>query len=96
MAKVFVLNRGAHDYSRAERFGELVYLTDGMLAKNATSVMFRIMREAFKDSAPEDFIVISSLSTLCSIACSEFSIKHGKLNLLLFNGEDYICRNIKF
>lgn len=94
--RVYVLNRGAHDYKAAEAFGEVIYISDGMLSRNATGVMFRMVQEAFEDSISDDYIVISSISTLCAIACSAFTAKHGKINLLLFHSDGYIHRQIKF
>ena len=96
MPKVYVLNRGAHDYSKASHFGTLVYVSDGMLAKLSTGVMFRMLQDAFKDSSPDDYILLSSLTTLCVVACSMFAVKHGKVNLLIFSGDDYISRQINF
>lgn len=96
MSKVYVLNRGSHDYSQAERFGEIVYLTDGMLSKLATGVMYRVLSEAFKDSQPSDYILLSSLTTLCSLAVALFAVQHGRVNLLIYHQENYIVRKIVF
>lgn len=96
MPKVYVLNRGAHDYSMAERFGELVYLSDGMLGRVATGQMYRMLYEGLADAQPEDFILLSSLTTLCSIATGIMVAKHGAVNLLLFHKNAYVSRRINF
>ena len=96
MPKVFILNRGSHDYSQAARFGELTYISDGMLDKLSTGVMFRILQEAFKNSCPEDYILLSSLTTLCSIATAMFSSMHGCVNLLIFHQDNYVVRRVSF
>ena len=96
MPKVYVLNRGGHDYAEAERFGELVYCTDGLIDKLDTSLMFRELSVAMKDSQPDDYILLTSLSSLCSVACAMFAAKHGKLNLLLFRGDGYVSRTLVF
>lgn len=94
MKKVFVINRGGHDYSRAERFGSLVYCSEGLLAKSDIGHMFRIIQSKMVDSGPEDYILISGLSSMSSVACAIFGHKHGRLNLLIYWDGDYVERNI--
>lgn len=94
MPKVYVPNKGAHDYSAAERFGRLVYCTEGTLQKYNTSQMVRELSAAMVGSTADDFIMLTSLSTLCSVACAIFAKKHGRINLLIFKDDDYVCRKI--
>lgn len=94
MPKVFVVNRGGHDFSKAIRFGEIVFLSEGEVNKYAVSQMYRMFASKIKDSSPDDFILITSLTSMCSIVCSMFARKHGRLNLLLYKDSDYIERKI--
>ena len=84
MNKVFVVNRGCHDHSDAERFGELVYLSEGSINRYATGKMYREFIEPLKKSGPEDYILTTGLTIMSVIACSIFARMHGRLNLLLF------------
>lgn len=93
--KVYIVNRSGHDHSDAERFGELVYLTEGKMDRYNTNQMYRIFAEAFRDSEPDDYILPTSLNILCSTACAVFARKHGTLNLLLFKNGKYIERNLQ-
>ena len=95
MSKVFVVNRGAHDYSDAEHFGELVFCTEGLVDAYDVAEMYRIFIDRFKSSDPEDFILMTSLNIICSIACATFGRKHGQLNLLLFKNGAYIERHVQ-
>lgn len=92
--KVFIINRGAHDYSDAEQYGTLCYCTEGLVGKFNTSQMVREFQTAFRDSHKDDYILLTSLTTLCSIACSVFSIMHGRLNLLIFKDDRYVIRKV--
>lgn len=92
--KIFILNKGAHDFSDAERYGEIVYCTEGMVGKYNTSHMTRVFQEMFKDSDQNDYILLTSLATLCSIACSVFAVQHGRLNLLIFKDDRYVVRRV--
>jgi hypothetical protein len=93
---VYVLNRGPHDYSKAQRFGRLVYMSDGMLPKFNTGTIFRMVQEFLSNSQSTDYIVLSSLSVLQAIASAYFTHKHGVLNLLIFKDGDYVARTLKF
>lgn len=94
MPKVYVVNRGPHNYSEAERFGSLVYCTDGSLDKYDTAQMYRELCDAMYDSKAEDFILLGSLTSLCCVACSIFVAKHWCINLLIHRSDGYINRSL--
>lgn len=94
--KVYVPNKGPHDYRDAEAFGELVFCTVGSLDKFDTAQMYRELADALHDSIPEDYILLTSLTSLCSIACALFGHKHGRLNLLIHNKDGYVVRTVIF
>ncbi len=93
---VFVVNKSAHDFSRAEDYGELRFVTEGKLNRFGTNDMHRQASEVLKGSKSDDFIVPCSLNVLNLIVCATFAVMHGKLNLLLFKGGYYLERNIVF
>ncbi len=94
MAKVFVVNRSAHDFSAAEKFGEITFLSDGPMSRYATNNMHRQFTEKMKGSEGSDYIIPCSLNVMNGIACAVFAKIHGKLNLLLFKDGDYVERNL--
>jgi len=96
MKRVYVLNMAAHDYSDARRFGELVYCTQGSIDKLDTSQMYREMFDAFDGSQEDDLIMLTSLASLCSVACSIFAVRHGRINLLIHTRDGYVERSIHF
>ena len=93
MAKVYIVNKSNHDFSSAESFGELIFLSNGPMNRYSTNNMFREFSAKLKNSSPHDYIVPCSLNVMNSIACSIFAHKHGTLNLLLFKDGTYIERN---
>ncbi len=93
MAKVFVVNRSSHDFSEAQRYGQIVFLSEGPMNRYATNNMVRSFEEVMSESEPSDYIVPCSLNVMNSIACAIFAHKHGRLNLLLFKEGKYIERN---
>jgi hypothetical protein len=96
VSKVYVVNKGGHDYSSAERFGKLVYCTEGQLAKFDTGQMYREVSKAMQDSEPDDYILLTSLTTLCSVAAAFFAAKHKRVNFLIFKESDYVDRKLVF
>lgn len=96
MSKVFVVNKGGHDYSAAERFGTLVYCTEGQLSKYDTGQMFRELVHSMSDSEADDYILLTSLTTLCSVAAAVFAHKHGRVNFLIYKDDNYVERKLVF
>jgi hypothetical protein len=96
MPKVYVINKGPHDYSEAEHFGELVFCSDGEVDRYDLAQMFRQLTTALEDSEQEDYLLLTSLTTLCSVASAIFAAKHGQLNVLLFKSGSYISRSLHF
>jgi len=94
MQKVFIVNRSAHDFSPAESYGEIVFLSEGPMNRYATNHMHRKFNDVMKDSDEHDYIVPCSLNVMNSIACAIFARKHGRLNLLLFKEGEYLERNL--
>ena len=93
MKTVFIVNKSAHDFSAAEQFGKVVFLSEGSMNRYATNSMVRQFVNTMKNSKSDDYIVPCSLNVMNSIACAIFAHKHGKLNLLLFKDGRYIERN---
>lgn len=96
MPRVYILNRGPHDYTDAANFGELVYCTEGVLDKFDITGMFLGLRDRLQDSNPEDFILLTSLTSLCCVACSIMVALHGELHLLIHTGSHYVERSLNF
>ena len=93
MSKVFIVNKSSHDFSPADKYGDVIFLSEGSMNRYATNSMVRQFEEAMKGSTEDDFIVPCSLNVMNSIACAIFASKHHKLNLLLFKDGGYIERN---
>jgi hypothetical protein len=93
MGNVYIVNKSAHNFSAADKYGKVIFLSEGSMNRYATNSMIRQFELAMNDSSPEDYIVPCSLNVMNSIACAIFSKKHGTLNLLLFKDGNYIERN---
>lgn len=101
MAKVFIINAGCHDYSKAEEFGTLTVMSDGAYSRFATGKIFRQFQSFVQASEADDYLLVSGLTIMTAIAVGMFAVKHGKVNLLLHNqnpgeSEVYVKRTIDF
>lgn len=99
MPRIYVPNKGGgHDFSAAEKFGQLHFLSEGPMSKYATSKIFRHFAMQLRESSPEDYILQTSLTTMNVIAAACFVELHHRLNLLLYRegegGGIYIGRRI--
>lgn len=91
--RVYIVNKSSHDFKAADKYGEVIFLSEGSMNRYATNSMVRQFDEAMKDSTKYDYIVPCSLNVMNSIACAIFAHKHSCLNLLLFKDGLYIERN---
>lgn len=92
--KVFVINRGGHDYSAAKRFGEIEFLSEGKKSRYAITEMYRDFAEKLKDSQPDDFLMPTSLKTMSMVASAMLAYMHGKVNWLLHKDGYYVVRTL--
>ncbi len=94
MRKVFVLNNGGKNYGDAERFGDIVFCTQGSLDKWDVSQMYRDLEMALIDANPDDFILLDSLASLCSVASAMMAARFGEVHFLIFKDGKYIQRDL--
>ena len=85
MRRVYVLNEGTHDYSGAEAFGEVVYCTEGLLPKRDINRLFLELDQTLSESNPKDLIMLSSLTSLCSVASAMMAAMHGEVHFLVYH-----------
>ncbi len=94
MPNVYVVSKSAHDFSGAQKYGKLIFLSEGALNRYHVNNMERQFSSKLENSSPEDFILPCGLSMMNSIACAMFALKHKRLNLLLFRKGKYVERNL--
>lgn len=95
-ATVYVVNNGGHDFSAAERFGRIVYLSDGLLNKYSVNVMYRMFSAKLRNSKPDDYILCTSLTQMNMVAAGIMSVLHDRLNVLIYKDGGYVARTIDF
>lgn len=92
---VFIPNRSGHDFEPAKEFGRLIFMSEGQVSRFNISRMYSNFAQFMRDSSPHDYILMTGLSHMSSIACATFAFLHGRLNLLLYVGKGkYIVRTV--
>lgn len=96
MPKVYVVNNSGHDFTPAERFGDIVFLSEGRMNRFKINSMYRQFVERMEDSSSEDYILVTGLIQMNVIAASIQAHKHGRVNLLIYSdkNQDYEPREI--
>lgn len=91
--KVFVVSGSSHDFSQAELFGELVFLSQGPMNRYGVNNMYRQFYDKMKDSSPDDYILVCGLAIMNGVAASIMTMLHGRINYLLYKKGGYMERN---
>lgn len=92
--KVFIVSNGGHDYSAAKEYGELVFCCDGLIHRTDTAQMYREISDAMRDCTADDYILVSSLTTMNMIAAAIMGDKWGELHFLIHERGEYIVRDV--
>ena len=91
---VFIANKSAHDFDGASAYGKLVYVTQGFQQMFSVNHHTRTWAKVLKDSKPDDFLVLTSMNSLCAVGAALFAMMHGRLNILLYRKGKYIPRQL--
>ena len=96
MKKVFVANFNNQDVSPAERFGQLVYLTEGSTNIFNTNKLVVEIKSKLEEIRDTDFLLVSGHSIVNIIASSIILFKYGILNVLIYDAktQDYVPQTI--
>jgi hypothetical protein len=92
--RVYIVNNGGHNYSDAERFGEVVFCTEHVIRKDDVSSMYRQLSDSLADAKLDDFLLVSCLTSVCMVAAAILADQFGELHLLIFKDGKYEPRDL--
>ena len=93
MPTVYVVNKSGHDFSSAEKFGDLKYLSVGTINPYQVLKIYRQFAEGLKDSTPDDYLLITGLPIMTAVATAIMSRKHGVVNFLIYHAGTNTYKN---
>jgi hypothetical protein len=94
MPKVFVPHKGSHDYTKAKAFGDLIFLTEGLLFPRKVDLIYQQCLHGMIGAEMDDFLVVSGLPIVVSVASSILAERFGRVNYLIWAGSDYVKREL--
>ena len=96
MAKVYVVNNTNHDYSKAEQYGELVYVTKGKLPIFKTNTVRAILEKGLVKFTKDDYLLISGPAIVNIMAATILYNKFDTVKFLVFDAkqQDYVVRHL--
>jgi predicted ATPase len=102
MPKVYIVNDLNHDFYKAEKFGKLVYITEGKMPIFKTDVIRTLMQNKMKDFNEDDYLLVTGPALMCIMATlivvGLFTEKFisTQVKLLVFDAkeQEYIVRHV--
>jgi hypothetical protein len=96
MAKVYVVNNTNHDYSKAEQYGELVYVTKGKLPIFKTNTVRAMLEKGLVKFSKDDYLLISGPAIVSVMAATILYSKFDTVKFLIFDAkqQNYVARHI--
>lgn len=94
MKKVYIVNDGGHDYEKAERFGDITFCVRKGISRWDISRMYIEIHAALQDAEPTDYLLISSLTSMFSVAVAIMAYRFGEVHFLIYKDGDYIERDL--
>jgi len=96
MAKVYVVNNTNHDYSKAEQYGELVYITKGKLPIFKTNTVRAMLEKGLVKFTKDDYLLISGPAIVSVMAATILYNNFDTVKFLVFDAkqQDYVVRHL--
>jgi hypothetical protein len=96
MAKVYIVNNANHDYSKAEQYGELVYVTRGKLPIFKTNTVRAMLEKGLVKFTKDDYLLISGPAIVSVMAATVLYNKFDTVKFLVFDAkqQDYVVRHL--
>jgi predicted transposase YdaD len=96
MPTVYITNRSGHDFSPAEKFGKIKFLSEGKTDPFQVAKMYREFYDVLKDSHYDDYLMITALPVMNCVASAIMTHLHGRVNWLQYHAQSnsYKARTI--
>jgi CelD/BcsL family acetyltransferase involved in cellulose biosynthesis len=85
--RVYVPNNRDYDLTSLIQYGETTIITDGLVNIFNLAKLRSIIKEVLKDSSEDDYVVMIGAPVINSLVAMHMMLKHGRVNLLLFNAK---------
>ena len=83
MPTVFIVNHAGHDYTKAEKWGDLYHMTTGHVAQGSLDRLIYDVAVGLQRSESSDWLLPAGLLILNVIASAIWMRKHNELRVLV-------------
>lgn len=87
-SKVFVTNFQSRDYSSAEKYGELVFVTKGFIVLSDLEKIRKSLSRFIELSSADDYVILMGPSVIIAMFTVLWFAKHGYMNILSWDGKN--------
>ena len=95
MPKVFVVNLAGHDYTPAEKYGEIKFLIKGYVSlQSLDRVIFEVI-QALEETTKDDYCLVSGTAFLNAITAALWIQKHGIVKFLVYDFKAEVYRETR-
>jgi hypothetical protein len=90
--KVLVTNHSGYPYEAAEKFGEIIFMTNGYIKLDDLDKIRSKLVQFIAQTEATDYLVLSGNNVLCALAVLAWKERHGYVNILHWASDrkDYI------
>ena len=95
---VWILSDSYHDFSKAQKYGDIKFITNGNESPYKIGSYWRTIRTTIMNKAKrEDYVVLSGIIHLNCLVTMVMWEKFSQINFLLYHpaSQDYIARTVK-
>lgn len=92
---VWIVNEGAHNYSKAERYGRLIPITRGNINPFNPGRMMINTQHKLGIATEDDYILLSGLALLNAVVVAMFLSRFGFVNILQYSDKQGDYRLVK-
>lgn len=84
MSKVYAVNLSDKNYTPAEEYGELIFMTEGVLNLRKLELYEKRIRSYLVNADSDDYLLFSGHPLVCALAMKIWLEKNEKCNVLLW------------
>jgi hypothetical protein len=91
---VFIINRSAHNFSEAEKYGTLVFLTEGLIDADNLNLQTRMLWKGLSTFKEGDYILLTGLASSNLLVGYILGTLKKDLNILLYVKDKYVIHRL--
>lgn len=88
MPKVYVTNLAGYDYSPAEIYGDMIYMSRGYIKPQDLNKQIIKVQAIISESERDDFLLLSGNNLICALALQHWMTIHNACQIIHWDSEN--------